>query len=660
MQSEAKLVDLFPYKIKNVNNFYSHRDHPKKVNPESSVYKDYYLHFMIPCIEGQWVLDEDTCVYMYPSLFFFVNYAKIQPGKKRKLRHPDLRDNEWIIHTYLFITRGFSGFELDEDYTCNYLVQRYEINPDDLDEIEINKIPKSCYKDNGDLKKFIDPWNYLTRHYLLDNKKDYPLGTPLYENPYQHGLMLTARSIAKSSNVFVGEFAHSFLLSEVLEIEDADDRNEKMYYGMGAAESTTLTRSLSNFRGFYENMPGQYQYSDPNKEPYKGYLYKNLQGEWRVGKQLQHLVKYRSGKAKIQGSILQMSPITVDNVGVFTGDRFKLIGIEEVRLLTHVLKFHSATEDSMKDTGVVVGRIIYLGTSGNVKKVKGVKKMFDNPFAYDIFGIPNYWGNSSKKIGLFLPMEYALSEYKDKNGNTNLELARQKVLKTREKFKKEKDSASYQEHVRNNPIEPKELLSASNSNLLPKAEISNHRLNLETENITKRISDIGRLEYDYTKGGQRVNFVYDNNLSPILEYDDDKIDNKEGAWIIYEQPPERERILKDVYHVLYDPAKMGGDGDSYHCIIVYKHFGLGTSLEGNIVAEWMGRRFVLEENYQEVIKAALFFGAEIFPEINVPGFIEYCKTNDYFQLLRADVHFIDSEIRGEGKKSKNNYNINVN
>ena len=72
MSKQPKLVSIFPYQIKDVNLFY-HRNHPINLHPKSFQFKKYWDDFTRKCIEGNWVNDKGTWVYMMPKLFFYFN-----------------------------------------------------------------------------------------------------------------------------------------------------------------------------------------------------------------------------------------------------------------------------------------------------------------------------------------------------------------------------------------------------------------------------------------------------------------------------------------------------------------------------------------------------------------------------------------------------------
>jgi hypothetical protein len=661
MSKQPKLVSLFPYQIKNVNSFYE-RDHPVNLHPESFQYKKYWGDFMRKCIEGKWVNDNGTWVFMYPKLFFYCNYTKIHTGEDREYKSPDLRDNEWILGSYFMCIDGFSGFVEDEEYTCHFLVEKLEESLKDgekskkkIRDREIAKIPKSCLKKDGSYKKFIDPWEYLTRFYLLELNHNKPLGAALYENYRAHGCILTARGIGKSLFTFMGDFLHEWLFNGIKKYEDLRKVNDKLLFGMGAADATAINKSIGNVASFYNRMPGQYRYSDQKKPKYMGPLFKRVQGNWsNKGDEVKHIVKSKNGRNYIDSSTLYINILTPDNTTIGAGDRFRRIYIEEVGFVENALLVHSTNKDSLISEGIPVGSAVFTGTGGSMVKVKDVYKMFNSVASYRIFGIPNYWDNIKKKIGLFMPVHYAIREFKDSNGNTRLSEAHEELLAQREINLMEMDSVSYDSDISFNPMEPKEILKSNSGSMLPKREAQDQLSRLDAYDIWKLRAQIGSLEFDKTsENGVRWNKDIEGKLRPILDLKNDDTPgfSKEGAVILYEYPAEY--IPEGLYYIVYDPAKKSGDGESYHSILVYKNFFFGgqKTLYDTIVAEMLCRKGTLNENYIEVIKLAKFFNAKIFPEINVAGFVEWCKTEKYWDLLESDAYEIEQEINPDAKRS---------
>lgn len=383
------IPNLFPYQIKRIDNFYR-RNHPKDTHPDSPKFKRYWREFTRMIIEGEWINDEGTWVYMMPKLAFYVNYPLIADRNRDDI-HPDLRDNEWIIFTYFLCMEGFSGFEKDDKYTCHELVKKHEDKPDSLNFVDLKKIPESSKKPDGTYKKYIEPWYYLTRHYLLDEPAKEPLGHALYENTKYNGCILSARGVGKSFTTFVGDFLHEFLTGGIKRMKDIGSVNKRLLFGMGSATKPQLQRSINNIKAAYYNMPGQYRFKDPDRLPYPGPFYKKLQGSWDVGSELNHIVKKKSRAVDIQGSSLQMVVLTKDRTTIGAGDRFRRIYVEEFGFLSNAIDVHGSNKDSLASEGERVGSAIYLGTGGDMDAIRQPKAIFQNPQAYDIFGIPNYW-----------------------------------------------------------------------------------------------------------------------------------------------------------------------------------------------------------------------------------------------------------------------------
>lgn len=663
MFKEPKLVSLFPYQIQDVNRFYK-RDHPVNLNPHSELYRKYWNDFKQKCIEGTWVKDGKAWVYLMPKLFFYANYAKISTDEDRKLQFPRIRDNEWIFFTYNLLVDGFSGFEGDEEYTCNWYIKRIEYCNDPaadedlkhpLNEIELEKIPSSCIKPDGSYKKFVDPWHYLTRHYLIEHPAEKPLGLALYENPRKNAMILTARGAAKSFTTFVGDFIHEFLFNGIKRIKDIARVNDKLLFGMGAAEGPYLGKTIKNITTYYDRQPGQYRFSDPNLAKYMGPFYKKVQGMWKSGSEVNHIVKYKKGGTSfIESSSIFMSIITPGKEKIGAGDRVRRIYIEEIGFLEQLLEVISANKDSMISEGVKIGSCYMLGTGGDLKKIKQAILVFNNPDSYDIASIPDYWRNPYKQIGLFIPVHYCLKDYKDKNGNTKLEICHKYLIEKRKVDMLKMDSISYETDVSFNPMEPSEILRANTGGILPKQEAKEQLDSLDTYDIFRKRAQIGEIRYSqFSDKGVEFKKDMEGRLTPILDVDQEKTAGftKDGAWVVYEQPPDY--IPDGLYYVIYDPAKKSGDGESYHSILIYKNFYTGheRTLYDTIVAEMLCRKERLPDNYHEVIKAAKYFNAKIFPEIDVAGFVEWCRDNKMDNLLEPDCYELEKEINPEGHRS---------
>jgi len=669
---EMVIADLFCYKIKDRERFYD-RDHPKQLHPESILYKDYWLDFEKRCIEGWWVEDADgTWVFMMPKLFYFINYVTIVGADRTRIK-PWLRDLEWIYATYWLCCEGFSGFENDDVYTSHYLVKK--VIDGTIDDVQKKKIPPSCYNKKGELKEYVDPWIFLTRTYLIDDPRG-PLGRPLYSPSKQtkregtglldtlnrlNALIFGCRGISKTLHVFQGIVMHEFTFGGVKFMEDIDYTSRQLLIGLGCGTKDQLQRSINNMKSFYDNQPGKFRFEEADQPDYMGSFYKNYQGTFRVGSHFQHIIKGGAGGATVEqfGSSIQMSVIETGRTTIGAGDRQRLIVLEEAGFLGPLLiDTYNATRDSMKISGQKVGHFVVLGTAGDILKVREAKKMFEDPNGYEAFGIPNYWENTSKKIGLFISVLYQYRDYEDDQGNLKIREALDAFKKDKKKWAEDLDSVAFTSQMMYNPLVPRDMLIPNTRSLLPKKEAQNHLSDIEVNDLYQKFANAGRLEWDSTQRyGVRFDKDMDGTGRVISDYspDFDKI-NKEGRFVMFESPGEY--IPEFTYFVCFDPTKAkDDDGTSLNGIVVYKHFNSnGGWLNDGIAAVWTGRFNTLDENYQQVVKIAKYFNATIFIETNTGGWVKMFRENGHFDMLQADSYALEKEL-GKGKWKRNYHKI---
>jgi len=653
-------VDLFPYKVKNRNLFYN-REHPKDVHPDSFLYQNYWDEQIKNYIDGRWINDEGTWVYMMPKLDFYINYVTI-PDEDRVVIKPRLRDNEWLQATYYLYSDGFSGFEDDEEITCSYIVDKVERGLElTLPEKKYLKETPNIHKKDGSYKKYVHPWEYLTETYLITNKKDKPLGHPIYENPKKDTMIMSARGVAKSFFGFGCEFLHEWLFNGARRVEELPSRvNARRLFGLGSGDARQINRSLEQISGFYEKMPGGYLFGvgkDGKPDELKGALYKNIQGNWKTGSTVLHVLSNMDNTDELKGNMCQVAALTSDKYNVFAGDRFAQIWVEEVGFCPYIKDVRSSVRDSLRVGNNKIGKFCMLGTGGDMIAVKEPKDMFENPIGYDIADIPNYFEkNKQTRIGLFIPAYYQAESLKDENGNTIIKEALLDVVQKRIKEKSNSDSRSFGSYVMYNPIYPKEMLRPNKKSELPTVELSEHRANItnvsikDGSSIFKRRARIGAFHTAVSPSTDNVVFKNDLEgvLEPILSWGrDSELSNKEGAWIMYEDVM-TERP-KNLYWILLDPAAQSGDGTSLFSVLIYKHYFQGglqkASMKDAIVGEWIGRYSILDNNFKEVIKAAKYYNARILNERNTPGFYEYCEREGFLSMLQDEPWGIINDIR---------------
>lgn len=647
---EYTLVDLLPYKIKDRERFYQ-RDH-LDVEPATFLWERYWSVFEKKSIEGTWVADKGgTWVFMSPKLFFFINYQIIEDEKKNKIK-PWLRDIEWLQSIYWLCCEGFSGFEDDNKYTSHHLVR--DFNNGSLNELQKGQIPPSCYY-KGKLKEYVDPWTFLTKTYLIDDPRG-PLGRPLYSPSKSkkskkntgitdllrkmNYLVLGARGTAKTQWFFQGVVFHEYTFSGVKFMEDLQGTANPIYLGLVGGDGKQFQRSINNIKNFYDSQPGKYQMDPENPDDiYWGPFYKNYQGSWPAGKQIQHIVKSGGANNAIlhAGATLQTGVLAKDKIDVLAGGRIAVIGVEEVGQLGDLMpKFFDYVYDSMKAIGKKIGILGMIGTSGDLDQFEGIKDFWENPDRYDIFSIPNYWANTNKRIGLFISYVYTNRDYEDDEGNIYLEQALDAAIAEYNDWDLRKDQAGASSAKMNNPIQPKDMTVSSSASKYPKKAASEQLYSIENNDLWETYANPGDFEFDTNQPyGVKFNRA-DNDERVITTLGvDAKRKDKRGQAVIFEMP--REYIPDNTYYLIFDPTKpRDDDGTSSNGALVYKHHNAnGGWLQDGIAAVWKGRYpNDLFANYKQIIKMAMFFNAKIWVERNTGGFVSWCRDKGYMHLLQ--------------------------
>lgn len=93
--------------------------------------------------------------------------------------------------------RGFSGFELDEEYSGDYILLENDITIDVLKD----QYPHTINSE-GNIKEFRHPRT------LLEMQHDYHKGVPLYTNEAKNILLLGSRDTGKTYMVGIGVVLH--------------------------------------------------------------------------------------------------------------------------------------------------------------------------------------------------------------------------------------------------------------------------------------------------------------------------------------------------------------------------------------------------------------------------------------------------------------------
>lgn len=382
-----KAVKLFP-DIYDIRPFIN-REHPI-LHPDSIDYSNYWEKEEIKCLEGFWGLDKADNKggwrYMPPSLYFYINYCIIadedERGKTTRMINPDLRDIDWLIHYGWLTALGFSGFENDEEYTCNRLVYKIEnnIKLTPQEEVKLKNLNFLKRKD-GEYKKYIESKEYLYKTFPKS------LGRPIYDNDAKNFFLLTSRATGKSYSVS-GILAQTFnFYGKKYYDESYLDNPAAAELLVGSSQTSKSNELIKKFLTIQEHLktgPGAWGKGD---EFIPGYFYNNCTGKTgpnNTDSPYRH--EYRAQEGKIwlnKGTGTKLVHVAyADNAEAAVGTRPQIMVVEECGLSSDLLKIHAANETCMIRKNKF-GSALYLGcvtkgskvwtNSGEFKNIEDLK-----------------------------------------------------------------------------------------------------------------------------------------------------------------------------------------------------------------------------------------------------------------------------------------------
>lgn len=652
----SNAVSLFTYNFKHLDNFYDREHptyHPVKQRKE---YKSYWKERWQKVIEGRWVDDDGNWIFLPPKAEFFINIMSIVLTEKskrnaitRKMGKADLRDVTMVFFHYFMCCQGFSGFEEDEDVSCHFLLDK--INKGEklylFEEEELEETP-FLRKDNGEFKKYINPWEYLREYYHTTRVPDRPLGKVMYYNPMKDGILMGSRAGGKTM-MDIGANFHEFTTGSVKYWEDrAEIMTNTVAQTIAVSSEDSLKKYLLFMKMIWNDLPGQYRDGDTyHPSPFHRVLNNGKGNPWSAGSKNEIKHTWHDGFTD-QGSnsVIYKAIPTVENPQAAVSDRQAIIHCEEFGFVKRAKDFHQANRDSVAADGIKLGINFYWGTSGNLDTIPEPEDLFTNPDVNGFFSIPNYWENPHKRIGLFLG-KYYLNDRFRKNGNIALEEAYDFEEQIVSDMKKSGASLkTLTKHRLWAPQKPSHMFRAAVSDILPSEYASDRLTELEMFELFRMKARVGMTEFIKEDGvitGAR--FVENEKYEPILKLDAEQYDSKKGAVIIYEPPPRilpRPTYRNALYKVVYDPVKKD-IGSSLASIKVYKGFTDGIwsdiswteDLTDSIVAEYVGRDEDDEfNNHRIAIQLAMMYNAKVLYENNERGFYTFCKSNGFIPWMQ--------------------------
>jgi len=672
-----KLVKLAPY-IYNRQSFYF-RDHPE-YHPDTRQYLDYWESHEVKAIEGFWGLDQqhgrdpETKVllsandknydadkkggyrFMTPQHYWYTNFCFIQhlPDEDAPpvTIMPDCRDIDWYWYYVFIIACGFSGFEGDTEVSCHTLLKRYydHLAPGSKVTFELTprekktwaKVKHTLKKSDGTYKEYMDPLKYLSQTF------DKPLGRIIYYNPMYNIADVEARGGGKSYRM-LGVLSQYFNFFGARTFEQYLDVDGGPTLCVGSALSAKSGALLKKFEFSQNQLVDNFgSYSEPENDIFiPGFFYKKTAGVISSGNEknpLRHEYKENIGGAwKKRGTFTKIVHQSYENnPEAFVGNRSVLMLEDEFGLNGNAMACAHADNTVMKMSGVKMGIALKSGTGGNVVKIQQAKEIFYNPDSYGYLRLEDFWEQRADGIGMFVPVYYVDSSFRDENGNQNIQEAYDQEMHNRQKLVQGNSTKMLDGYIIDHPLVPSEMFLSPEISIFPTVLLREHRARLEAKKVFETIASIGYLRYT-DKSQNKVEWLNhkDTHNKPITTFDLKKYSGYiEGSIVIYEHPADNipdPTFKKSLHKVTYDPVKDDFGGTSLAAIQVWKGSTIGTwnsGLQNTLVATYYGRFEKVEDMHEIAIKLALYYNAKVLPETDIPDFVRYVKKKNKAYLLQ--------------------------
>jgi len=616
---------------------------------EQEEYESYWLEQEKRCVEGLWVEEtKGNWRFMPPQLYFYINICKIidedEETNSTTEISPILTDVGWIMGTDYFTCRGFSGY-VNSEFTCNKLIEKIEKGKklNAKEKIRLEKF-KHVTLPNGKYKKYIDPIEALKQTYKQ------PLGVPVYENNAQNYMLFGTRGGGKS--FFAGsclnhEWYFNGVKSHDLLLTQKPSAIELLLSASIAEKSDDLMTKIKLTQDYIHTSVGSYTDKSGTDEVFfPGFFHKESVGSTTSGAKVPLTQKFKEKRGNSwiisgTGTTLAHKTITTENPNVAAGKRNNLQVLEEGGLISNILDFYGTAKNAMIRSNKF-GTLFILGTSGNMEKLAGIKRMFENPEEYDVLAFDDFYEGRGKKIGRFLPAYYADEDFRDENGNTKVEEAYEHIMELRALLAQSDSSALIDDEMMNRPIVPSEMFMSKAGLKFPVVKIRARKTDLDIYKYHEKIWSIGKLEYT-TKEKNEVRWVPDieRKMKPILTYDLTQYQNDfTSGIVIYEHPPANipnPTYKRSLYKITYDPVKDDNGGTSLCSIIVYKGFSSNmweSGLQDTVVAEYVGRLDKVNDMHEIAIKLAHYYNAKILPETNISDIVRYAEMQNKYSMLQ--------------------------
>lgn len=345
-----------------------------------------------------------------------------------------------------------------------------------------------------------------------------------------------------------------------------------------------------------------------------------------------------------------------DNPDRARGIRGKLIHYEEDGLFPNLEKAWSVNRKAVEDGDNVFGRMCSLGTGGTSgSNFEGSEKLFRNPLAFNILGIPNVFdknSNGDSLCGFFWGAYLNRAEcYDPVNGEPDVIKALVEIIKNRFVIKyNSSDPSAITQALAEEPITPSEAVMRISGTIFPVSDLKDYRDSVRIQGT--RYFDTHYVG-DLVLNQHNIEWKPNDDLYPIRRFPLGT-DKAEGAIEIFEMP-------KTDSSGKIDPMRYCGGIDPIDDDQALSTTSLASILifdlyTDRIVAEYTGRPKFANDFYETCRRMLLFYNATANYESNKKGIFTYFDQKrclhllcDTPQILR-DMEYVKGT--GYGNKAK--------
>jgi hypothetical protein len=335
-----------------------------------------------------------------------------------------------------------------------------------------------------------------------------------------------------------------------------------------------------------------------------------------------------------------------DNPDKARGVRGPLIHYEEDGLFKQLEKAWNVNRKAVEDGDNVYGILAAAGTGGvEGADFEGSEKLFRNPLAYNIYGIPNVFDKNQEgnvKCGFFWGAYLNRANcYDPVNGEPDVIKALIEILMDRYLVKyNSSDPMAITQKKAEECITPAEAVMRTTGTIFPVSELKDYLEDIKMQGV--RFFD-GHYVGDLVNNNGEIKWEVNANKYPIRTYRVPS-DNLEGCLEIFEQPKlgKNNLPIQGRYGLAVDPIT-DDSGTSLGSILVFDFF-LDT-----IVAEYTGRPKFANDFYEICRRLGLYYNGKILYENNLKGLYTYFSQQGCLYLLAANPEILkDQDMMRKG------------